>query len=424
MASESSRAVVMPKFDMHTYTSILTTKELKEVITEYCISTDLHPRLPPLGLTMDKIPPNIDYGWLFTAPAMGEPSPTQKAIKKPDLKIVTAREKKDKQNLAKTQAKRTISITPLHHVTPKLVDEPITSALKNTVEDAIVGVRTTDVDKEVVVLSETLALLLLQSQLPSLLLVLRTRAPRSAWPLLMFNKESVSSFIYFDRSRLSEFDPSQLGKYRVDSVAYLVTTATFTHFTPSIMKAMMRARWSISLCQSEGSVMIFVYVLSKPTFRHRVFSQDELLKRHELHNHDHMDLHTKRELADRLKDLKKERDDWRETTSVQIRVLEEENNSLVAQLAHAEMDFQKIIKEFILVLVHRIHTSVGYRKSLAALVSPDVPAPDEDTTRPSTKNDNDVLAKRASLKEHTAGTAIGTSPRTTTYFIVCSYLEL
>ncbi|GKC01695.1 hypothetical protein Tco_0987831 [Tanacetum coccineum] len=56
MAPESSQAVVLPKFDMHVYTSILTAKELKEAITEYCIPTDLHPRLPPPDLTMNRLP--------------------------------------------------------------------------------------------------------------------------------------------------------------------------------------------------------------------------------------------------------------------------------------------------------------------------------------------------------------------------------
>ncbi|GJU31305.1 hypothetical protein Tco_1174894 [Tanacetum coccineum] len=41
---------------MHTYTSTLTSKELKDAITEYCIHMDLHPRLSPSGLTMDKLP--------------------------------------------------------------------------------------------------------------------------------------------------------------------------------------------------------------------------------------------------------------------------------------------------------------------------------------------------------------------------------
>ncbi|GJT58811.1 hypothetical protein Tco_1002344 [Tanacetum coccineum] len=56
MAPESSRVVVMPKFDMHTYTSTLMSKELKDAIMKHYIPMDLHPRLPPSGLTMDKLP--------------------------------------------------------------------------------------------------------------------------------------------------------------------------------------------------------------------------------------------------------------------------------------------------------------------------------------------------------------------------------
>ncbi|GJZ18938.1 hypothetical protein Tco_0555528 [Tanacetum coccineum] len=55
MAPKSSQAVVSPKFDMHVYASILTANELKEAIKEYCIFIDLHPRFPPLDLTMNKI---------------------------------------------------------------------------------------------------------------------------------------------------------------------------------------------------------------------------------------------------------------------------------------------------------------------------------------------------------------------------------
>ncbi|GJV41261.1 hypothetical protein Tco_1419701, partial [Tanacetum coccineum] len=36
--------------------STLTTKELQEAVIEYCIPADLHPRLPPPTLTMDKLP--------------------------------------------------------------------------------------------------------------------------------------------------------------------------------------------------------------------------------------------------------------------------------------------------------------------------------------------------------------------------------
>ncbi|GJU81537.1 hypothetical protein Tco_1283902 [Tanacetum coccineum] len=56
MAPESSRAVVLPKFDMHIYTSKFTPSELKEAIGEYCIPPDLHPRLPPLGMMINRLP--------------------------------------------------------------------------------------------------------------------------------------------------------------------------------------------------------------------------------------------------------------------------------------------------------------------------------------------------------------------------------
>ncbi|GKF58954.1 hypothetical protein Tco_0175740, partial [Tanacetum coccineum] len=56
MAPESSKAVVLPKFDMHIYTSELTSDELKTTINDYCIPMDLHPRLPPPVITMDRLP--------------------------------------------------------------------------------------------------------------------------------------------------------------------------------------------------------------------------------------------------------------------------------------------------------------------------------------------------------------------------------
>ncbi|GJV17145.1 hypothetical protein Tco_1362468 [Tanacetum coccineum] len=56
MAPKSLQVVVIPKFDVHIHTSTLTTKELKQVIKEFCISADLRPRLPSPDLTMDKLP--------------------------------------------------------------------------------------------------------------------------------------------------------------------------------------------------------------------------------------------------------------------------------------------------------------------------------------------------------------------------------
>nr|GEW13437.1 transposase (putative), gypsy type [Tanacetum cinerariifolium] len=56
MAPTSSKAVVFPKFDMYVYTSELTSSELKATVADYLIPTDLHPRLPPQGMTMDRLP--------------------------------------------------------------------------------------------------------------------------------------------------------------------------------------------------------------------------------------------------------------------------------------------------------------------------------------------------------------------------------
>ncbi|GJZ08656.1 hypothetical protein Tco_0542939 [Tanacetum coccineum] len=55
---ESSKAGVVPKFDMHIHISTLTSKELKEAINTYGIPMDLIPRLPDLDLIMDKLPAN------------------------------------------------------------------------------------------------------------------------------------------------------------------------------------------------------------------------------------------------------------------------------------------------------------------------------------------------------------------------------
>ncbi|GKE48949.1 hypothetical protein Tco_1480207 [Tanacetum coccineum] len=56
MAPESLKVVVFPKFDMHIYTPELTSSELGKAIEEYDIPLDLHPCIPPPGMTMNKLP--------------------------------------------------------------------------------------------------------------------------------------------------------------------------------------------------------------------------------------------------------------------------------------------------------------------------------------------------------------------------------
>ncbi|GJX75480.1 hypothetical protein Tco_0314075 [Tanacetum coccineum] len=57
--SSGSQAVgdaVVPKFDMHVYTSVLTSDEVKSLVAEYAIPLDLLPCVPPSGLTMNRLP--------------------------------------------------------------------------------------------------------------------------------------------------------------------------------------------------------------------------------------------------------------------------------------------------------------------------------------------------------------------------------
>ncbi|GJR61150.1 RNA-directed DNA polymerase, eukaryota [Tanacetum coccineum] len=99
-----------------------------------------------------------------------------------------------------------------------------------------------------------------------------------------------------------------------------------------------------------------------------------------------------KELLDRVKDLERERDEWRETASDQVekirglekdleprtqqlvaakekvKVLEGEKQNLLGKVAQAEADRKKLVREFIYVVVKRLHTSVEYRKSLATPV--------------------------------------------------------
>ncbi|GJY25841.1 hypothetical protein Tco_0400567 [Tanacetum coccineum] len=90
-------------------------------------------------------------------------------------------------------------------------------------------------------------------------------------------------------------------------------------------------------------------------------------------------LDREKELLDRVKDLEKERDEWRRTASDQVerirgleereKVLEGEKVALQAKTDQAEKDRHRLVREFIPAVVKRLHTSVEYRQSLAAPVS-------------------------------------------------------
>nr|GEV06864.1 hypothetical protein [Tanacetum cinerariifolium] len=54
--SQTVGDAVVSKFDMHVYTSVLTSNEVKNLAVEYAILLDLHPFVPPSGLNMNRLP--------------------------------------------------------------------------------------------------------------------------------------------------------------------------------------------------------------------------------------------------------------------------------------------------------------------------------------------------------------------------------
>ncbi|GJR81874.1 hypothetical protein Tco_0152659 [Tanacetum coccineum] len=157
------------------------------------------------------------------------------------------------------------------------------------------------------------------------------------------------------------------------------------------------------------------------TLGHSVLAQGELLKRHEQLNHDYVDLANRndailaeldrlkvnlqrenednavlthqlslvdsahsecpsreKELLDMVKDLEREKDEWRENASGQVNKirgleekvggLEREKLALSDEVVEDEVDRKKLVREFIPTVIKRLHMSVEYRQSLAAPV--------------------------------------------------------
>ncbi|GKD99346.1 hypothetical protein Tco_1387330, partial [Tanacetum coccineum] len=438
MASESSQAVVLPKFDMHVYTLILSSQELKEAITEYCIPVDLHPHLPHPGLTMNKLPPkytgllnnsnkedrrfaytggyqlgrqyDIDlcdnfpthynendvarlaefvvplrppprhllyvcrltaacrhpelaYNikdsdgnvitmdtflkllvWIGTVSkgdhipedqcpklrttptlAVGEPipekSPFQKNLEKPNSNIVVAREKKDQQNLAKAQAKHA---------------EPATVALNDTVGNVV------NLEKEVFYLSGNADV---------------TTPPATV------NQPS---------PRAEHKDTTE----NTASDVYSFHLAHHEDTEEDITDRRFMLNWGL-----RDDLRICTFRACKELVSHLATPSEEeflgnfsnvevtnigLTKELTLLDNVHSSCSEwEKELVDNLRDMEKERDDWRKTASEQVKRIRGLEEALVPQskqLAASE-------ERFIPAMVKRLHTSVEYRKSLAAPVS-------------------------------------------------------
>nr|GEV66284.1 hypothetical protein [Tanacetum cinerariifolium] len=521
MAPKSSRAVVMPKFDMHTYTSNLTLQELKDAIVAYNIPKDLHPRLPPPGLTMYKllsryigiyieqleqgglripfsafflatirhfgvhvsqlvpmgvnrvilfeircrsldIPPTVSLfrvfyklckqghwfsfknktegrsrkcfkevtsslkGWkkkfflidrraipdamawrhsdtnvrddfpndyneehaerlatpvvLLRPPPrhvlylcgtdIPEKCPAQKAVEKPNAKIVATQEKKDKLNAAKATTKRageedsvapckkrvwknqevsnsgskgTISITPLHQASPKHVEEGITSAPKTTAGTATGGINPAVLDKEVIDIGEN------------------TRPPTP--PVITVTQPSL-----YIRTNSS-----------TDGITFSDGGSSAEH--QFVLEWGLRDDMRVSSVRACKEMIIHLATLAKDEFLGGLSNMDLVRRAYQCLGKnaeerwiDQTDflletVHSscsdrERKLMDQLKEVEKERDDWRLTASGQvekIKALEGEIEPNSKLLIDAEEKVHRLEKE-----THILE----YQKSIAILVGP------------------------------------------------------
>ncbi|GJY10046.1 hypothetical protein Tco_0378231, partial [Tanacetum coccineum] len=332
-------------------------------------------------------------------------------IEKSNAKIVAAREKKDKQNLAKAQSKhakeessvagytkqahknqevtnfgsdKTISTNPLHHARPNIQDEISTSAPNAAAGATTGGSHAVDLECKVVNLSES------------------TRVPTP--PVI---------FVVPPPPRVQP-DPSPKRVAHSDDDLQISSVCAckemITHLATPAEDEYLGNLSSVELVRC-----------AYQSIRQCVLSQGELLKRHEYLNSEHVGLlhrcdveleelnrlrnnlqkemqanselskqftlldsayssceDKERELMDQLKDMEKERDDWRGTASRQVerirvlegelgsksqqltvaeervRALEGENNKLVSHLAQAEMKCHKLVEEFISDMVRKL----------------------------------------------------------------------
>ncbi|GKA89972.1 hypothetical protein Tco_0811784 [Tanacetum coccineum] len=455
MASESSKAVVLPKFDMHVYTSELTSEELKTIVTEYCVPTDLHPRLPPPGMTMDSLlscyielyveqleqrgcgfrfPPFflavikhfgvhvsqlvpigvnrvilfeirlIDINtflklpsWTGTVVGKGDPIPeeqrlkprvtphlsvetklselttAQKNLERPDAKIAAAQEKKEQQNLSGSKA--TLSATPIHQASPEVGKKPAAAT-------AEIAKDTPRTKKVIVDLSGNTRVSTPPAE------VNQPSPPRE------HDDTHVSPHldVHSQSSHHGNEDEPVANKYVPDwELRNDLRVCTFKACKELVshLATLVEDEFLGSLSNAELEELDRL----RPGLRRTTQENDDLNQRLTLLDNAHSEcLPREKELLDRVKDLERERDKWRETTSNQVEkirsikkdleprtqqlvaaeekvgVLEGEKLDLLGKVAQAEADRKKLVREFLPAVVKRLHTSVEYQKSLATPV--------------------------------------------------------
>nr|GEV58873.1 reverse transcriptase domain-containing protein [Tanacetum cinerariifolium] len=417
MAPEGSKAVVLPKFDMHIYTSEMTLEELKTTINEYCIPIDLHPRLLPSGMTMDRL--SCRYiglgrakkcfkevttslmGWkrnffLLDRRAVPDAMPWRHGDtnlydnfpnnydedEKPDAKIAAAREKKEHQNLVKAKAKRA-------GAGGGEVGKKHAAAAAPEIAKDILRAMKVIIDLSGNTYASTPPVEVNQPSPP------REHDDTHAYHNIDVHSQS-SHHDHEDESVANRCVPDwelrndlHVCTFRSckELVSHLATLAE-DEFLGSLSNVEV-----ISHLQNCNDAQL--EELDRLRFDLRRMSQENegLNQRLTLLDSAHSEcLPREKELLDRVKDLEWERNEWRNTALDQVEkirslekdlksrtqqlvaakekvgVLEGKKLDLLGKVARAEADHKKLVHEFLPTVVKRLHTSVEYRKSLAALI--------------------------------------------------------
>nr|GEY70936.1 hypothetical protein [Tanacetum cinerariifolium] len=471
MAPTSSKAVVLPKFDMHVYTSELTSSELEAAVADYLIPMDLHPRLPPPGMTMDKLP-SWAIGFLSRIKSIVDEverlSEFLVPLRTPPRHLLyvcgltTACRHPGLSYSIKDQDKNVISMDTFlklptwtgtivskgdpiledqrqkPRVTPPLPEGskiPNLTAFQRSVEMPNTKIATAREKKDRALLELRL------NALVSDMLVVQGRNERFRNRISPLSPDRMrlcllAPFVKLILKPLRILLPSFLPKFpRGTACRKGAQSHQSSHqvheFVELVNHVTTPAEDEFLGTLSNVEVLIRAY----QTLGQSVVAQGELLKRHEQLNHDYVDLRNRcdidlaelerlrsglrkvnqdkdeitkkftlldnahsectsreKELLDMVKELERERDEWRATALDQVeqirhlerdlepktqqliaveekvKMLEHERLALSAQLSQSEADRKKLVKEFIPTVVKRLHTSVEYRKSLAAPV--------------------------------------------------------
>ncbi|GJS23949.1 hypothetical protein Tco_0452581 [Tanacetum coccineum] len=309
----------------------------------------------------------------------------QKNLEKPNSKIAAARERKEKQNLAKAEAKHsgteanegpkkkqrvqkhhvsiqygsegTLSVTPLHQAEPEVVREP-TPSVGATVAGSHVK-KEVDLSGDTRVPTPPVA-----TTQPSA----HTEPPTAQKPATSKGHSSQSSHPGHEDEQVNNRYVPNWGlqndlrvctfrAYR-ELVSHLATPAE-DKFLGGLSNLEVISRAYQTLDRLRLSLQ-------------RATQENEgLSNKLSLLDSAHSECPSReKELLERLKDLERERDEWRlAVVEGKIKGLENEKLALSAKVAQAEADRRSIVQEFIPTVVKRLHTSVEYRQSLAALAS-------------------------------------------------------